>query len=178
MDVQPICSITLIRDTCALLKFLRVGVAEYNAQMYVLSHCNILYTTLHCDSHALCASSCIKYLLALKYVCMLFTVRWSALTPSVCSLVTSSMDVMSYVVTCIAVLSVLSVYIHTVHSHCLHLRTFIQYYTLYTFNVSIVTVLVFFPNVRTITVTEYILLCISISILNARANLRIHVCEL
>ena len=65
---------------------------------------------------------------------------------------TSSMDVMRwvacvpcYVVTCIAVLSVLSV---------------------------------FSPNVRTITVTEYVLLCISISILNAQANLGIHVCGL
>ena len=72
----------------------------------------------------------------------------NALTPSICSMVTSSMDVMRwvayvtcYVVTCIAVLSVfsvLSVYIHTVHVHghrqvfCLH-STLILYYTLYTF---------------------------------------------
>ena len=82
------------------------------------------------------------HLLALTYAVILFILfpvwcsalvltncQSNALTPSICSIVTTSMDVMSYVygcklwcylfvVTCIAVISVLSVYVHTVHSHC------------------------------------------------------------
>ena len=132
--------------------------------MYILLHCNILYITLCCDSHALCAFSCLhalslmcvgchelcimilisflesaiynveikfckstaspftlpytvqvlcaicNYLCTLTHVYMLFPVwrsapvhtdcQSNALTPSICSTVTTSMDVMSYVYGC------------------------------------------------------------------------------
>ena len=91
---------------CMLLVFLNFS---YNAQTYVLSHCNIILLCKFCDSHALCASSCI-HALACTYVSMLlcFPVWCSALrtdsqsnalTSSICSMVTSLM-VVSYICGC------------------------------------------------------------------------------
>ena len=54
----PTCFIMCIRDTCTLITFVRVGAAKYKVQMYVHSHCNILYIIIYCDSLTIYWLSC------------------------------------------------------------------------------------------------------------------------
>ena len=102
------------------------------------SHCNILYITLYCDScyilcfqlyiHALALMHAIHAVSCLVLCTLILTdCQSNALTPSICNMMTSLMDVMSYVavsIKCYLFCSHLyssvecAVYMHTVHSHC------------------------------------------------------------
>ena len=129
-------------------------------QMFVISHCTISHYTVTPMLYVyMCLQlypfTCTQVVSLHLYSCMLFPVWCSALvltdcqsnvlTPSICSMVTSLMDVMSYTCGCklsmllvmwspVAVLSVLSVYTQYTGHHqvfCLYLCNLIH--VLYTY---------------------------------------------